>query len=125
MFHDTHAFPGFSVNDLGKAREFYEKTLGLDVIEEHDMLWLHIATGYDIFMYQKDTHVPATYTMLNFPVDDIDKAADALAQRGVTLIHYEGMTDDKGIARGVQMKKGPNIAWFSDPAGNILSIIEK
>ena len=122
MFRDAKAFSGFSVNDIPRAREFYGGTLGLDVTEANGMLHLHIAGGTVILVYPKDDHVPATFTILNFPVDDIDQAVDALRERGVRFEHYDGelKTDEKGIFRG----QGPNIAWFRDPAGNVLSVLE-
>lgn len=131
MFKDTPAFSGFSVNDLGAAKEFYGGVLGLSVDQEGDgsgpmdFVMLHLATGADIFIYPKDNHEPATYTILNFPVDDIDKAFDELSAKGITFEHYEGMTDEKGIARGLSQNMGPDIAWFKDPAGNILSILNE
>jgi catechol 2,3-dioxygenase-like lactoylglutathione lyase family enzyme len=123
MLKDTKAFSGFSVNDVQKAKEFYGQTLGLDVSEAHGLLELHIAGGTTILMYPKDNHTPATYTILNFPVDNIEQAVDDLARHGVHFESYnEGdlVTDEKGIARG----GGPKIAWFKDPAGNILSVLE-
>lgn len=121
MFGDTKAFSGFSVNDIPAARQFYGETLGLRVSEENGLLRLHIASDRDILVYPKPNHVPASFTILNFPVEDVDKAVDALAERGVSMERYEGMKqDEKGIHRG----GGPLIAWFTDPAGNILSVIE-
>ena len=123
MFRDTKAFSGFSVNDVAAARAFYADTLGLDATEENGMLTLRIAGGNTILVYPKDNHEPATYTVLNFPVDDIEAAVDQLTSRGVTFERYEGTpleTDAKGIFRG----GGPLIAWFTDPAGNVLSVIE-
>jgi len=123
MFKDTQAFSGFSVDDIPKAKAFYSQTLGLNVVEENGMLQLHIAGGHPVLIYPKPNHTPATYTMLNFPVDDVDKAVDELTRKGVKFQHYDMpdlKTDEKGIARG----EGPNIAWFTDPAGNILSILE-
>lgn len=124
MFRDTKAFSGFSVDDVPKAKAFYGETLGLDVSEDHGMLNLHIASGADILVYPKgDQHTPATYTILNFPVDNIERAVDELTKKGVRFEHYDMddlKTDEKGIARG----NGPNIAWFKDPAGNILSVLE-
>jgi catechol 2,3-dioxygenase-like lactoylglutathione lyase family enzyme len=122
MFKDTKAFSGFSVNDLPKAKEFYGQTLGLEVSEDHGLLNLHIAGGSHILIYPKPNHTPATFTILNFPVDNIEQAVDELTKRGVRFEHYEGeiKMDKKGIARG----NGPNIAWFKDPAGNILSVLE-
>ncbi len=124
MFKDTRAFSGFSVDDLQKAKAFYGQTLGLDVSEANGLLFLHIAGGSQILVYPKANHVPATYTILNFPVDNIEQAVDALTRRGVRFEVYnepDFKTDEKGIARG----DGPNIAWFKDPAGNILSVLEE
>ena len=121
MFTNTKAFSGFSVNDVPKARAFYGETLGLKVSEEFGMLTLHIAGDRDILVYPKEDHVPATYTILNFPVDDIDHAVEELTARGVRFERYDGMgQDEKGISRG----EGPPIAWFKDPAGNVLSVIQ-
>jgi catechol 2,3-dioxygenase-like lactoylglutathione lyase family enzyme len=123
MFKNTKAFSGFSVKDLQKAKEFYSQTLGLDVTEANGLLQLHIAGGTIILIYPKENHTPATFTILNFPVDNIEQAVDELTRRGVHFESYnEGglVTDEKGIARG----GGPNIAWFKDPAGNILSVLE-
>lgn len=119
MFKDTKAFSGFSVNDIPKAQAFYGQTLGLEVTEANGMLNLHIAGGNPILVYPKDDHVPATFTILNFPVDNIEQAVDELTRRGVRFEQYEG-TDEKGISRG----NGPNIAWFKDPAGNFFSVLE-
>ena len=122
MFTSTKAYSGFSVDDLEKARDFYGGTLGLNVTEENGMLGLHIADGGDILVYPKENHVPATYTVLNFPVDDIDNAVDELTERGVAFERYEGMNQDEtGVMRG----DGPAIAWFTDPAGNVLSVLEE
>lgn len=122
MFGKTKAFSGFSVDDIPEARRFYEETLGLDVSEEYGMLTLHIHEGGDIMIYPREDHSPATYTILNFPVEDVDRAVDQLSERGVTFERYEGFAqDEKGIARG---DEGPAIAWFTDPAGNILSVLE-
>ena len=122
MFADTKAFSGFAVPDLPGAREFYESTLGLHVSEENELLTLHLAGGRDTLVYPKPDHVPATYTILNFPVTDIDEAVDELTARGVRFESYDGMDqNEKGIWRG---KGGPPIAWFTDPAGNILSVLE-
>lgn len=122
MFGKTKAFSGFSVGDIPEARRFYEETLGLDVSEEYGMLTLHIHEGGDIMIYPKEDHSPAAYTILNFPVEDVDRAVDQLSERGVTFERYEGFAqDEKGIARG---DEGPAIAWFTDPAGNILSVLE-
>jgi len=123
MLKDAKAFSGFSVNDLQKAKEFYGQTLGLDVSEANGNLELHIAGGTNILVYPKDTHTPATFTILNFPVADIEQAVDVLSTHGVHFESYnEGIlvTDEKGIFRGV----GPKIAWFRDPSGNLLSVLE-
>jgi catechol 2,3-dioxygenase-like lactoylglutathione lyase family enzyme len=124
MFKDTKAFSGFSVNDLQKAKEFYGQTLGLDVSESYGLLQLHIAGGTTILIYPKENHTPATFTILNFPVDNIEQAVDELVRRGVQFESYnEGdlVTDEKGISHG----QGPKIAWFKDPAGNLLSVLEE
>ena len=121
MFENTKAFSGFSVDDVPKAKTFYSETLGLRVSEEHGMLSLHIADEWDILVYPKPDHTPATFTILNFPVDDIDEAVDELAERGVRFERYDGFEmDEKGIFRG----GGPLIAWFKDPAGNVLSVLQ-
>jgi catechol 2,3-dioxygenase-like lactoylglutathione lyase family enzyme len=122
MFENTRAFSGFSVDDVPEARKFYGETLGLRVSEEYGMLSLHIAGERDILVYPKPDHTPATFTILNFPVDDIEKAVDELAERGVRFERYDDSnTDEKGIYRG----QGPLIAWFKDPAGNILSVLQQ
>ncbi len=122
MFRDTKAFSGFSVPDTEAAREFYGETLGIPVSKRNGILTLHIAGGRDVIAYPKADHTPATFTILNFPVDDIDAAVDELTRRGVRFERYEGMpTDEKGIMRG----RGPAIAWFTDPAGNILSVLQE
>ncbi|HEU4399745.1 MAG TPA: VOC family protein [Actinomycetota bacterium] len=122
MFEHTKAFSGFSVDDIPKAKQFYGETLGLRVSEEHGMLTLHVAGDRDTLIYPKDDHTPATFTILNFPVDDVDKAVEELAARGVRFERYDGAEqDEKGIHRG----GGPLIAWFKDPAGNILSVIQQ
>jgi catechol 2,3-dioxygenase-like lactoylglutathione lyase family enzyme len=122
MFEHTKAFSGFSVDDLPKARQFYGETLGLRVSEENGLLHLHIAGDRDTLVYPKPDHAPATFTILNFPVDDIDKTVDELTARGVRFERYEGSNqDEKGIMRGL----GPAIAWFKDPAGNILSVLQE
>jgi catechol 2,3-dioxygenase-like lactoylglutathione lyase family enzyme len=122
MFEHTKAYSGFSVDDIPKAKQFYSETLGLRVSEEYGMLTLHIAGDRDILVYPKPDHTPATFTILNFPVGDIDGAVDELTKRGVRFEHYGGPEqDEKGIQRG----HGPAIAWFTDPAGNILSVLEE
>jgi predicted enzyme related to lactoylglutathione lyase len=124
MFDPNNAFSGFSVNDTEKAKEFYGKTLGMEVKDgEMGILTLKVANGNDVIIYPKTNHTPATFTILNFPVSNIDEAVDELTKRGVKFILYnegEIKTDEKGVMRG----NGPNIAWFKDPAGNILSILE-
>jgi catechol 2,3-dioxygenase-like lactoylglutathione lyase family enzyme len=123
MFENTKAFSGFSVDDVPRAKQFYGETLGLRVSEQDGMVFLHIAGDRDILVYPKSDHTPASFTILNFPVDDIEGAVDALAGRGVQFERYEGTeieTDEKGIFRG----GGPLIAWFKDPAGNVLSVIQ-
>jgi catechol 2,3-dioxygenase-like lactoylglutathione lyase family enzyme len=123
MFGNTRAFSGFAVDDIEKAKQFYAETLGLEVTEQNGMLTLHIAGDRPILVYPKPNHTPASFTILNFPVDDIEPAVDQLAARGVVFEHYEGTpaaTDEKGIFRG----GGPLIAWFTDPAGNVLSVVE-
>jgi catechol 2,3-dioxygenase-like lactoylglutathione lyase family enzyme len=120
VFEHTKAFSGFSVDDIPAAKRFYGETLGVRVSEEHGMLHLHIAGDRDTLVYPKPDHTPATFTILNFPVPDIDSAVDGLTARGVTFEHPEG-ADAKGVMRG----RGPLIAWFKDPAGNFLSVIQQ
>jgi len=124
MFKDTKAFSGFSVDDLAAAKAFYADTLGLEVEEVPAGLTLKIAGGNGTLIYPKDNHVPGTFTILNFPVDDIDQAVDELTRRGVVFEQYETLTDERGIARGISTGQGPDIAWFKDPAGNILSVLQ-
>jgi catechol 2,3-dioxygenase-like lactoylglutathione lyase family enzyme len=123
VFENTKAFSGFAVDDIPKAKQFYGDTLGLKVSEENGMLTLHIAGDRATLVYPKEDHTPASFTILNFPVDDIETAVDGLAARGVEFERYAGTeieTDEKGILRG----EGPPIAWFKDPAGNVLSVIQ-
>ena len=123
MLENSKAFSGFAAGDLGKVKEFYTKTLGLKVTEEHGLLTLHLAGGNNVLIYPKPNHVPATFTVLNFPVDDVDLAVEELSKRGVRFEKYNGpeiKTDEKGTMRG----NGLTIAWFKDPAGNILSVLE-
>ncbi|MFE4537199.1 VOC family protein [Streptomyces scopuliridis] len=121
MFGNSRAFSGFAVDDIDEARRFYGETLGLRVEEEHGLLRLRLAGGTTVLVYPKPGHTPASFTILNFPVDDIDAAVDELGRRGVTFERYPGMeADDKGVFRG----GGPYIAWFTDPAGNILSVLQ-
>ena len=124
MFKDCHAFSGFSVNDLEAAKKFYGETLGLEVSEGGAGLNVKLAWGNFILLYPKENHEPATYTILNFPVDDIDQAVEKLLAAGITFEQYE-WTDSKGIARGLSAHRGPDIAWFKDPAGNILSVLQE
>jgi catechol 2,3-dioxygenase-like lactoylglutathione lyase family enzyme len=122
MFENTKAFSGFAVDDVPEARRFYSETLGLRVSQEYGMLSLHIAGEWDILVYPKPDHTPATFTILNFPVEDIDEAVDELIERGVRFERYDDLEqDEKGIYRG----GGPYIAWFKDPAGNVLSVIQQ
>ena len=122
MFENTKAFSGFSVNDLEAAKKFYGEVLGLKTSERYGLLTLHLAGGRDTLVYPKPDHAPATYTILNFAVDDIDAAVDELISRGVELEKYDGLgQDDKGINRA----GGPYIAWFKDPAGNILAVLQE
>jgi catechol 2,3-dioxygenase-like lactoylglutathione lyase family enzyme len=126
MFKPKAAFSSFSVDSLAKAKEFYTRTLGLQVDDPGMGLRLHLPGGGTVFVYPKDDHQPATFTILNFEVDDIDQSVDELTNRGVQFEHYEGdlKTDEKGVARGLSPNRGPDIAWFKDPAGNILSILQ-
>ena len=127
MFKNAPAFSSYSVNDLEKAKTFYSETLGLEVQQTPEGLGLQIDGGGSVFLYPKPNHTPASFTVLNFKVKDIDKAVADLKTRGVTLESYGGdiKTDDKGVFRGGDTGKGPNIAWFKDPAGNILSVLEE
>jgi predicted enzyme related to lactoylglutathione lyase len=125
MLKNSKAFSGFSANDIPRAKEFYAQTLGLEVSESHGILTLHLAGGNNVIIYPKPNHVPATFTVLNFRVDDLDLAVDELTKGGVQFEHYDLpdiKTDEKGIRRG---GNGPTVAWFKDPAGNILSVIEE
>jgi catechol 2,3-dioxygenase-like lactoylglutathione lyase family enzyme len=122
MFQNTKAFSGFSVDDIPAAQRFYSETLGLNVSEAYGMLHLHIADGGEILVYPKPNHTPASFTILNFPVDDIDKAVDQLAERGVRFERYDNSGQDE---KGINRAGGPFIAWFKDPAGNILSVIQE
>lgn len=125
MLKGNKAFSGFSVGDLGAAKEFYGGILGLDAAQDAMGLTLQLAGGNDIFVYQKDDHVPASYTILNFVVDDIDKAVDELVTKGVKFEQYDfPPMDKKNICRGRAADQGPDIAWFKDPAGNILSVLQ-
>lgn len=126
MFRNTHAYSGFSVNDVRKAKEFYGRTLEMEVSEVPEMdglLELHVAGGARILIYPKPDHTPASFTILNFPVPDIEKTVDDMTRRGIRFERYDGeiKTDAKGIFRG----GGPLIAWFKDPSGNILSVLQE
>jgi catechol 2,3-dioxygenase-like lactoylglutathione lyase family enzyme len=122
MFTNTKAFSGFAVDDLATARQFYGDTLGIQTSEQYGLLTLHLAGGRDTLVYPKPDHTPATYTILNFPVDDIGAAVDELTARGVRFERYEGLAqDEKGISRD----EGPYIAWLKDPAGNILAVLQE
>ncbi|CAN5741190.1 MAG: VOC family protein [Pyrinomonadaceae bacterium] len=127
MLKEAKAFSSFSVDDLKKAKEFYGQKLGLEVSETKEGLGLQITGGSEIFLYPKANHTPASFTVLNFPVGDIEQAVDQLSGRGVRFESYEGemKTDEKGIFRGAARGEGPNIAWFKDPAGNILAVLEQ
>jgi catechol 2,3-dioxygenase-like lactoylglutathione lyase family enzyme len=123
MLKDNTTFSGFSTDDVEAAKEFYGETLGLEVEESGPGIALHLAGGGNVLVYGKPDHEPASFTVLNFEVDDIEAAVDGLAERGVEFERYEGTeleTDEKGVFRG----GGPLIAWFKDPAGNVLSVIE-
>jgi catechol 2,3-dioxygenase-like lactoylglutathione lyase family enzyme len=126
MLQAQAVFSGFSVNDLDKAKQFYTETLGLELVGEEMGLRFQLPNSGQIFVYPKENHEPATFTILNFVVSDIDKAVDELTQLGVQFEHYEEMPgqDEKGIARGLKDNQGPDIAWFKDPAGNILSVLQ-
>src|SRR5437667_12681902 len=123
MLRDSKALSGFSAGDIPKVKKFYAETLGLDVTESHGLLTLQLAGGNNVLIYPEPNHTPAGFTVLNFPVNDVDQAVDELTKRGVRFEIYDLpdiKTDKKGIMRG----KCPTIAWFKDPAGNILSVIE-
>ncbi|MBX4190724.1 VOC family protein [Candidatus Saccharibacteria bacterium] len=127
MFKATAAFSGLSVDDQAKAKDFYTKILGLELSDESMGLNFKLPGGGGLFIYPKDDHQPATYTALNFVVTDIDAAVDTLISAGVKFEHYDNMPakpDEKGIMRGRAANQGPDIAWFKDPAGNILSVLQ-
>ncbi len=124
MFKDNNAFSGFSVNDIQKAKEFYGKTLGMNVTEEHGLLNLQIANGSRVLIYPKPNHTPASFTILNFPVKNIEEIVEKLTRLGIKFEQYDNeniKTDEKGIFRG----GGPLIAWFKDPAGKIISVLQQ
>jgi catechol 2,3-dioxygenase-like lactoylglutathione lyase family enzyme len=123
MFKDTKAFSGFAVPDIDAAAAFYGDTLGIETSVDYGILTLHLDGGArPTLAYPKPDHVPAGYTILNFPVDDIEAAVDALVERGVTIERYDGFTHDE---RGIMREGGPYIAWFKDPAGNVLSVLQE
>ena len=122
MFTETKAFSGFAVRDIAAAKAFYGDTLGIKISEDHGLLTLHLAGDRPTLVYTKPDHVPASYTILNFPVGDIDAAVDELVARGVEILRYEGMEQDD---RGIMRAGGPYIAWFTDPAGNVLSVLQE
>lgn len=127
MFKVEAAFAGLSVDDLAKAKEFYTKTLGLTLADDKMGLDLELPGGGGLFIYDKPDHQPASYTTLNFVVTNIDEAVDALTTAGVKFEHYDNMPapqDDKGVLRGLATNHGPDIAWFKDPAGNILAVLQ-
>ena len=122
MFANTRAYSGFAVDDVEKAQGFYGEKLGLETSVQNGLMTLHLAGDRPTLVYPKPDHTPADYTILNFPVDDIDKAVDELAARGVTFERYDGFEqDERGVFRG----EGPDIAWFKDPAGNVLSVLKE
>lgn len=127
MFENTTAFSGFSVDDIDRAKNFYGQTLGVKIDDQPYGFSLLLAGGQRVFVYPKPDHQPATYTVLNFEVKDIDATVDELIAKGVVMEHYDGemATDEKGVMRGAEKQMGPNIAWFKDPAGNILSVVEE
>lgn len=129
MFKNTRAFSGFSVDDLEKAKSFYGETLGVEVGIENEMgLSLNLANGNTVFIYPKEDHQPATFTILNFVVDDVDVAMDELKDKGIRFIQYNDddlPQDEKGVLRGLDAGMGPDIAWFEDPAGNVLSVLQE
>ena len=123
MIHHDAAFSGFSVNDLAAAKRFYAEILEVEIEEIPQGVRLKIGNG--ILVYPKENHEPATFTILNFPVDDIDEAVQDLKNKGIKVEQYPGVTDHLGIARGIAAGRGPDIAWFKDPAGNILSVLQR
>jgi catechol 2,3-dioxygenase-like lactoylglutathione lyase family enzyme len=121
MVDASKAFSGFAVDDLVKAKQFYGETLGMELSERYGMLVLRVAGGAEVLVYPKPDHVPASFTVLNFPVDDVQAAVDELIAAGVEFVRYEGIRQDE---RGIHRGGGPLIAWFTDPAGNVLSVVE-
>jgi catechol 2,3-dioxygenase-like lactoylglutathione lyase family enzyme len=121
MFAKTEAFCGFSSNDISGSRDFYAGKLGLNVEDDHGLLRIHLGGGGTVIVYPKPNHEPATYTVLNFQVPDVEKAVDELVAKGIVFERYPGLAQDE---RGIQRDQGPAIAWFKDPAGNILSVLK-
>jgi len=121
MLRNSHAISGFSSNDIPKAKQFYGEKLGLEVTEENDMLTLHLSGGGRVLIYPKENHEPASFTVLNFPVTDVNAAVDQLTAAGITFERYDGFNQDD---RGIMRDQGPPIAWFKDPAGNVLAVLE-
>ncbi|UGQ12938.1 VOC family protein [Yinghuangia sp. ASG 101] len=122
MFTNSKAFSGFAVRDVAAAADFYGRVLGLDVAQDGGLLRLNLPGGAAVLVYPKPDHVPATFTILNFPVDDIDAAVDELTARGVAMLKYDAFpADEKGVSR---QSGGPPIAWFTDPSGNVLAVLE-
>jgi catechol 2,3-dioxygenase-like lactoylglutathione lyase family enzyme len=124
MLNDSQGYSGFAVNNLAEAKRFYGETLGIKLLDGVMGLMIKLGSGAKIFIYEKADHQAANFTILNFPVTDIDQTRDALAAKGVTFEFFDGLTDNKGIARGRAINRGPDIAWFKDPSGNILSILQ-
>jgi catechol 2,3-dioxygenase-like lactoylglutathione lyase family enzyme len=122
MLADAKAYSGLAVKDMQQAREFYANTLGLRTSEEYGLLWLHLASGRDTLVYEQPDATPASFTILNFEVNDIDAVVDALAARDVRFERYDSMDQDE---RGVFRAEGPYIAWFKDPSGNLLSVLQE
>ncbi len=122
MFADTKAYSGIAVKDLSEARRFYGDALGIRTSEEYGLMWLHLAGGRDTLIYEQDDASPASFTVLNFQVDDIDAAVDALREAEVEMERYEGFEQDE---RGIFREEGPYIAWFKDPSGNVLSVLQE
>ena len=122
MFRNVPAYSGFSTNDIEETKDFYENTLGLEVSELNGLLELKLGGGATVLVYPKENHEPATFTILNFPVKDIDKAVDELSSRGVQFERYDGFEQDE---KGIMRNQGPDIAWFRDPTGNILSVLQE
>jgi catechol 2,3-dioxygenase-like lactoylglutathione lyase family enzyme len=122
MLGASKAFSGFAVPDIEAARRFYADTLGLEVTEAHGNLTLHLAGDRPVLIYPKPDHEPATYTILNFPVEDIEATVDGLAESGVQMLRYDAFPQDE---RGIMREGGPYIAWFTDPAGNVLSVLQE